>query len=253
MFRSFVYVNTEKVYEYFSLLDESIKEKITSKESSITNKAGLLSKPIGLERSKTETMKSEVSQYFLSDYNRFETELTKLDGENYFDLEENYNIYDISTIPRSSIIKIQTNFYIPEGFDYIELINLFKPVLMSSLDVKESEQDIYDAFLGNTKADIPIIMEFDDKNIFGKLDTRFLNEDYNQLEEYESDEVTVLFKLISVNSGDKVTIFDPLKDFIKLNRAMRRSVEFKDSYSKEFSQIIVNGPVIKAEILAIYK
>lgn len=253
MFRSFIYVNTEKVYEYYSLLDESIKETIISKENSITNKAGVSTKPIGFEHSKTETMKSEISQYFLSDYNKFEKELTKLDGENYFDLDENYDKYDISTIPRTSIGKIQTNFYIPEGFDYIELINLFKPMLKSYLNVKESEQELYDTFLGNTKADIPIIMKYDNKNIFGKLDTRFLNEDYTQLDEYESDEVTILFKLSSHKSGEKVTIFNPLKDFIKLNRAIRRSTDFKNNYTKEFSPIIIDGPVIKVEILAIYK
>lgn len=253
MFRSFIYVNTEKVYEYYSLLDESIKEKILSKERSITNKAGLSTKPIGIERFKTETIKSEISQYFLSDYNKFEGELTKLDGEHYFDLDENCNKYDISTIPRASIGKMQTKFYIPEEFDYIELINLFKPMLMSSLDIKKSEQDLYDAFLGNTTADIPIIMEYDNNSVFGKLDTRFLNEDYNQLEEYESEDVTVLFKLNSHDSGYKVTVFDPLKDFIKLNRAMRKSSDLKSSYTKEFSPIIIDGPVIKVEVLAIYK
>lgn len=156
-------------------------------------------------------------------------------------------------MPRASIGKMQTKFYIPEEFDYIELINIFKPIIMSSLDVKESEQDLYDAFLGNTKADIPIIMEYDNKSIFGKLDMRFLNEDYNQLEEYESEEVTVLFKLNSHDTGNKVTLFDPLKDFIKLNRTMRRSPDLKSSYTKEFSPIIINGPVIKVEVLAIYK
>lgn len=253
MFRSFIYVNTEKVYEYYSLLDASIKEKITTKEKSITNKTGFSKAPIGFERSKTETMKSEVSQYFLYDYNKFEKELMKLlDGEYYFDLIENGK-YDISTLPQASIGKIQNNFYVPEGFDYIELTNLYKPLLKSSLNIEESEQGLYDAFLADTKADIPILMEYEDRRIFGTLDTRYLNESYNQLEEYETDEVTVLFKVVSHKLSESVKIFDPFKDFIKLNRAMRRRVDLKDSYTEEFSPIIVNGPIVKVEILAIYK
>lgn len=251
MFRSFVYVNTEKVYEYYSLLDESIKEKITSKEKSISNKGGVNINTIGIERSKTETMKTEISQYFLSDYNKFEKELSKLEGESYFDLAEN-DSYDISTIPRSTLGKVQANFYIPEGFDFVELFEIFKPAIKSSIEIKESDQSLYDSFLGNTKADIPIIIDFENIKIFGKLDGRFLKESYNQLEEYEQDEVTILLKVISHNTSDKVTIFDPLKDFIKLNRAMRRSTDIKSSYTQEFSPIIVNGPVVKAEILAIY-
>jgi len=252
MFRSFVYVNTEKVYEYYSLLDESIKEKITAKEKSTSNKAGITLNPIGFERSKTETLKSEISHYFLSDYNKFERELYKLDGEYYFGFDES-DKYDISTMPRSTLGKLQANFYIPEGFDFVDLFEAYKPMIKSSIDIKESEQVMYDTFLGNTKADIPIIIDLEELKIYGKLDTRFLNEAYNQLEEYEMDEVAVLFKLISHDTSSKVTIFDPLKDFIKLNRAMRRSADIKSSYTNEFSPIIVDGPVIKAEILAIYK
>ncbi|CAM4015345.1 DUF6414 family protein [Saccharibacillus endophyticus] len=253
MFRSFIYVNTEKVYEYYSLLDPSIKEKAISKEKSTTNKAEISKSPIGFEHSKTETMKSEVSQYFLLDYNNFERALTKLNGENYFDLVDSDNDYDISTIPQSSIGKIQNNFCVPEEFDYIELTNLFKPLLKQSLNIEESEQELYDAFLGDTKADIPILIKHEDSTVFGTLDTRYLNEPYNQLEEYTTDEVTILFKAVSHNSSDKIKIFDPFKDFIKFNRAMRRSMDIESSYTKEFSPIIVDGPVVKVEILAIYK
>lgn len=253
MFRSFIYVNTGKIYEYYSLLDETIKEKIVSMERSTTNKVGVLAKPIGIERSKTEIMKSEISQYFLSDYNKFEKELEKLDGENYFDFDEYFEKYDISKMPRASIGKIQTNFYIPEEFDYIELIGIFKPLLMSSLNIKESEHDLYDAFLGEAKADIPIIIDFDNHKLCAKLDTRFLNEEYNQLDEYETEDVTILFKLNTYKSGSKITIFDPMKDFIKLNRAMRRSADIQSSYTEEIAPIIVDGSIIKVEILAIYK
>ncbi|MGV7116750.1 DUF6414 family protein [Paenibacillus kyungheensis] len=253
MFRSFIYVNTEKIYEYYSLLDSSIKEKKKSKEKSTTNKAEISKLPLGFEHSKTETMKSEISQYFLYDYNNFEKALTKLNGENYFDLVDSDNNYDISTLPQSSIGKIQNNFYVPEEFDYIELINLFKPILKPSLNIEESEQGLYDAILDDTKADIPIIIENEDRTVFGTLDTRYLNESYNQLEEYTIDEVTILFKVISHNSSNRIKIFDPFKDFIKLNRVMRRNMDIKSSYTKEFSPIVVDGPLVKVEILAIYK
>ena len=52
------------------------------------------------------------------------------------------------------------------------------------------------------------------------------------------------------NENDKVEIFNPLKDFIKLPRAVRRSANI---YNDELQSIIIDGPVFKVEVLAIYK
>lgn len=251
MFRSFIYANTQKIYEYYSLLDESVKEVKVSKEATKSHEGGLAVKGVGLKATSSVIQHSEINSYFLSDFDKFEGELLKLDGVNFFDLDENQDYY-VGTLPRMAIGKLRSVFEVPEEFDFVNLINMFKPMLMKQVEVEESQQDIFDAFLSNTKADIPIVFEFDNRIVTGKLDTRFLKESYEQLEDYFDEEVTILFKVISHNSSNKeVTIFNPLRDFIKLNRTMRRNGGIGST--NEFSEITVKGPLVKIEILAIYK
>lgn len=60
----------------------------------------------------------------------------------------------------------------------------------------------------------------------------------------------MLCKVVGKMQKSQFEIFNPLKDFIKLPRAARRSM---DSNSGEVEPIIINGPVLKVEVIAIYK
>lgn len=60
----------------------------------------------------------------------------------------------------------------------------------------------------------------------------------------------MLCKVVGEMQKSQFEIFNPLKDFIKLPRAARRSM---DSNSGEVEPIIINGPVLKVEVIAIYK
>ena len=71
------------------------------------------------------------------------------------------------------------------------------------------------------------------------------------LEDYADQDVYVLCKVVGIARKDSVEIFDPLKDFIKLPRAMRR--QMSDGNNGGLERIIVDGPVLKVEIIAIYK
>lgn len=107
------------------------------------------------------------------------------------------------------------------------------------------------AFIGSASADVPIISEFDNVNIYGKLNTKYLIEEYDQLDEYYEQDVFILCKVIGLIQKDRVKIFDPLKDFIKFPRAIRRQVKIGEIHG--FEDIYINGPVLKVEIIAIYK
>ena len=61
----------------------------------------------------------------------------------------------------------------------------------------------------------------------------------------------MLCKVVGIVRRDTVEIFDPLKDFIKLPRAMRRQMTTDNSIG--FNKITVEGPVLKVEVVAIYK
>ena len=62
----------------------------------------------------------------------------------------------------------------------------------------------------------------------------------------------MLCKVVGVMRKDSVEIFDPLKDFIKLPRTMRRQMT-ADGISIGIDKIAVEGSVLKVEVIAIYK
>ena len=107
-----------------------------------------------------------------------------------------------------------------------------------------------ETFLGNASADIPIVMESEDLIVSSKLSTSVLEEEYAQLEEYSEQEVYMLCKVVGKMQKNQVEIFNPLKDFVKFPRAVRRSM---DSNNRELEPIIIDGPVLKVEVIAIYK
>ena len=107
-----------------------------------------------------------------------------------------------------------------------------------------------EAFLGKASADIPIVMGDDELTIASKLSMGNLEEEYAELEEYNEQEVYMLCKVVGIMQKDKVEIFNPLKDFIKLPRAVRRGM---DSDTQGMETILVDGPVLKVEVIAIYK
>lgn len=116
----------------------------------------------------------------------------------------------------------------------------------------DSEQEALETFLGKASADIPIIVDYDDIMISGKLNAKYLLEDYAVLEDYAEQDVFILCKVVGVIRKTEVEIFDPLKDFIRLPRAMRRSLE-KDASTAGLEKIKIQGPVLKVEVIAIYK
>ena len=61
-----------------------------------------------------------------------------------------------------------------------------------------------------------------------------------------------LRRTMDIGVKDMVEIFDPLKDFIRLPRAMRRQMN-TDGNSVGLETISVEGPVLKVEVIAIYK
>lgn len=251
MFRSFIYLDKVRLYEYKKLIDGGyISPKTISQKQTKTASTNLKRANLSFSREKDITTEYETDPFW--DYDQFELSLTELEGEDYFDFISNGDSYDVISIPSMKIIRMAGNLLIPEEFDVFNLIDTFKSLFIGSIPTKnDSEQELLNTFLGNTKADIPVVMETDDVAIVGKLNTAYLLEEYTALEDYEEQEVFVLCKVVGVSRQQHVTIFNPLKDFIRLNRTMRRSGNFKEGVGLD--PIIVDGPVVKVEFIAIYK
>lgn len=250
MFRSFIYLDTDKMYTYKRQIDGSCKQStaMTQKHS-----AGLAAtiKNISLNAATETNITHEFINDISIDYDHFEIDLTAMDGSDYFDCA--VSDYDMLTIPAMKIIRLCNGFTIPEAFDVVNLIDIFKPMLMGGIETSSSgERAALESILGKASADIPILIECDDITVSGKLNAKYLLEEYASLEEYADQDVYLLCKVVGVARKDNVVFFDPLKDFIRLPRMARRQME-QDGESMGMEKISVPGPILKVEIIAIYK
>ena len=252
MFRSFIYLDEDKLYAYKKLIDNGIvhPSSISSKK---TKSASAGTKNASVSYVNEEETVIDVEKDPFGDYDRFELALAELEGEDFFDLVMNEDQYHLLSMPQMKIIKLMGTIEVPEEFDLLNLIESYKPLLIESMIGNDADDGTLfaKAVFSNTTADIPIVVDYGDVTVVGRLNTKWLCEDYTALEEYSEQEVVLLCKVIGINSRDRVTIFNPLKDFIKLNRAMRRSGTFESGQG--FDPITVSGPVIKVEFIALYK
>ncbi len=251
MFRSFIYLDKEKMYTYLRQIDKEFKVQ-TTEISKRKLRGGCINVPaFGINaETEIEEQRNIIKDQF-NDYDRFEKCLDQLEGGEYFDFVLSSD-YDFSTVPKMSIIRINGSFEIPEQFDMYSVAQAFMPLITSQIQTSsDDEKELLETFLGKASADIPILIIDDEITISGKLNTSFLLESYTELEEYCEQDVYMLCKVVGIMKKPQVEIFNPLKDFIKLPRAVRRGMEKPDT--KKLESIIVDGPVLKVEIIGIYK
>lgn len=254
MFRSFIYLDSEKLYSYKRLLEglNSPIQKTFNKKQTKSISASLSG--IGMSSLCEENIASVIEKDVSFDYDKFEHLLEKYEGSEFFDFIIDGDDYDLGSIPSMKIIRIQGYMEIPESFDILNVIEQFKPLLLSSISSDSSNSSAEEAaknLLSNAKADIPIIIDTGDISVCSKLNTTYLKNDYTQLEDYAEQEVTFLCKVEGLTKGGMVTVYNPMKDFIKLNRAMRRASNLEEN--EQLRPIQIEGPVLKTEIIAIYK
>ena len=250
MFRSFIYLDTEKLDEYMRLLNRANPAKMKE----ISQKRGAEISAGTKEFIAKGSFETEYSGEFVDDkgydYDLFERGLQGLSGENYFDFVSNDG-YDITTVPPMEIVRLRGSFDVPEEFDFVDMIDRFKPLIMDRLQTNShGERIALESLFGNASAEIPIIIDYDDIVVSGKLKQKYLKEPYAQLEDYMDQDVFVLCKVIGTVNKEKVEIFDPLKDFMKLSRSIRKKA---NTSSMGLEKIEIDGPVLKVEVIAIYK
>ena len=252
MFRSFIYLNEEKLYTYKRQIagKNTLRPKAVSQKKTAGFSAGM--KGFGLNGAMETSIDGEFEKDVSFDYDQFELDLSNFEGEDYFDCVLNAE-YDLTTIPAMKLLRICSSFEIPEAFDAVDLIDQFMPMLIGQIETKSvGEQEALEGILGKASADIPFIIECDDVTISGKLNAKYLHEEYASLEDYVDQDVYLLCKIVGMVRKNTVEIFDPLKDFIRLPRTMRRQMT-ANGKSVGLDKISIEGPVLKVEVIAIYK
>lgn len=250
MFGRIIYYDKKMVAEYKSLISGTPNLEIG--EYDVSNDKGINAdlKIVSADVKASKSYKAKVQESDLYDCSQFEKALSGRDD--YFDFTAS-SIYDISTVPSRSIIKMDGFMEVPEDFDMMKLIDTFKPFIMGSgqfQELEETSKMALQTFLGSAKATkIPLVFEAENALLCSKVLQDNMNISYEELSEID-DSVTILARVTSPFVSSSKPYYDPLKDFISLNRMMRKSL---GNRGKEFSPIFVNEQYRTIEILAIYR
>lgn len=233
MFGDLIYFNKKKVDQYSALiLGKNIETRVTDKDNI-----------------------EDISANYLLECSNFEKLLQRRDDFiDYVDDNQGISIKDVRI---SSIIKVTGEIYIPEQFDMIHLIDQYKDMIVSQVDYEDNNQrELINSVLKKPKVKIPIFCELGGDCDYwmgiGKVSQEDMLIDYNELEDYEGKELTIIARLESRKYyRDKpLPVFDIYKDFLGLNRALRKQIASEKK--QEFESIDVNEDYIGLELLAIY-
>ncbi|MFJ8456421.1 DUF6414 family protein [Bacillus paramycoides] len=255
MFKNLIYFDSNKVTEYRAVLEGKkhveIKKVKVSSGKSLSAKVSVLSGGIN----GSNEMEGEILGNLILDCNEFEELLENSGKDNYFDFLDDE--YDFETIPRTSIIRFEGGFRIPTEFDMMDLINKFKPMLTSSMNLQNAqEEEIFHKIFAKESTKIPVFLEcneFEERVGFTKLNSNNLCYELEHLEDFEDEEVTIIAKVLSrKNVTDKpIVVFDIMKDLFSLSRGIRRQIGEQEI--EGIQSIKSDENIIMLEVLAIYQ
>jgi hypothetical protein len=192
---------------------------------------------------------------YLLECEQFEKLLRERDD--YIDFTSGNQEVRIKDVRISSIIKVIGEIYVPEQFDMIQLMDLYKPCFIKDVHAKEEEeQEILNLALKNAKMKIPIFCELGSECDYwmgiGKAEQENLQIHYEELEDYEGKDVTIIARLDSRRyyKDKPLVVFDIYKDFLGFNRELRKQVS--SEMKEEFEVVNVKEDYLGLELLAVY-
>lgn len=251
IFGDVIYYDEKKVIDYSSIIDNKLNMRITEYEELTDKSAEVGYKFVGGGIKGSKKYKGEVIESLLYNISEFENKLVGRDD--YFDFTEKDGL-DLITIDRGSIVKFDTNIIIPKDFELTQTIIDFKPILLDNLsrdDENESFKLVISKLLETDIFKIPIFMEIDGFTACSKILSNNLIVTYENFEDYEDLDVSVIARVESQKLVDKsIAYYDPLKDFIKINRSLRREIKDRDEGMRK---IYSNEEYKKLDIISIYQ
>ena len=233
MFANLIYYDKNKVDQYMALIT---KKSTIAKEDT------------------EEDLQNKRANYLL-ECSEFE-ELLK-NRDDYVDFTDGDADISIKDVKIASIIKMTGEIYVPESFDIIHLIEEYKSLILAGVECKDDdERAILNAVFNNSKMKVPIFCELGEESDYwlgiGKAVQDNLLVNYNELEDLEGREVTVLAKIETRKyyKDTPLKVFDIYKDFLGLNRALRKQIV--DQKSNDFESVEIEEDYLGLELLAIY-
>lgn len=250
MFGKLMYYDKKTVDEYRSIVDGKRHCEIDEYEISNDKGAGFDIKVASVDTKANKKYTARVVESMLYDCYEFERKL--IGRDDYFDFTQSAGL-DLTTVPRGSIVKIDAFIEIPEDFDIMRVIDTFKPMLMNSIDTAPMEQtgkEALEYYLSKAKATkIPIIVDTDNMLLCSKLSQDKMISEYEEFEEID-EKVTILARISSSVVDAEKPFFDPLRDFITMNRMMRRNMKDR---GEGLTPLLAGNVYRQIDVLAVYR
>lgn len=253
MFSKLIYYDKDRIDEFISLIKEQNRTDISEIRRAKKKSGKADFKVFGAEAEENTSYTASVKQSLLLELFEFEKTLEK--REDYFDFFKNE--YSMETIGRGNIIKMWGTITVPEAFDLPHTLKRFKPFLITSM---QSDKDFDDDSLvamdalinSDDETKIPVVLEHGEVLMSAMLNSKHLKCSFEELEDIEDDEVTVIARTANTGIINKTkAYYDPLKDFMSLNRAMRRSMI--NDRGEGLEALYLEKDYFKIEIVAIYQ
>lgn len=251
IFGNLIYYDEKKVIDYSSIIDNQLNMKVTEYEILTDKSAEIGYKFLGGGIKGSKKYKGEVIESLLYNLNEFEN---KLDGRDDY---LNFNVrdeLDIRTVDRGNIVKFDTNIIIPENFELTQMIIDFKPMILDSINFDGENESFKLAISKLLETDIfkiPIVMDINGFTACSKILSNNLIVTYENLEDFEDLDVSVIARVESQKLIDSsIAYYDPLRDFMKINRSLRREIKDRD---KGIRKIYSSESYKRLDVIAIYQ
>lgn len=268
MFKSIIYYNEKLIYQYGSLISESFKYDI-EKVIEENDKGFGLSGGIGgvsanFKHNGKKGVQGNIRKNVNLTYSEFESALNNERGDSYFDFvdyDPKDEYQDLEYIGRNKIARVEGTFLIPEEFDIMHMIGENKNILMASFPMEDKDDEaIFKNMLSKENTLVPLKLElpFPEKNLkaFCKANIENFLIDFDAIDDYENDDMVFLFKtngIKKVNNSNGKIVFDIIKDFFGISRAIRRQIKDGDQTLDGLEDIRMTEDYIEIELIAIYR
>ena len=250
MFGKMIYYDAKAIKEYAAIAtgkNQTVPEK-HSKEKGIDAQIDVPLVTVGVKNNTVTNYLTTNS--LLLECSQFEKLLYGLDDYMDFTMLDDY---DITTANRGTIIKFEGFIEIPEQFDLIQIFDRFSSLLDVSIDAAkidgQSKEIVRAIFDGKNSFTIPMVTDIDGQILCAKAQKENLLLPYEELEELVDESVTILARLSSIMIPAEKHYYDPLKDFMRLNRAMRKKAPQR---IEGMEKLYVDGEYRNIDLLAVY-
>ena len=246
--KTFIYHNEKTISEYSRMIakKDRVAKKSMSHKADFKANVGVISAGVGI----ASESDFDYQPSFAEQYDLFEKNLESHKKEAYFDFSDSDS--DPLTVPLGAIVKLEGRLEVPESFEIFQLISKFFPLIRKSdsfgSDVDGLEMEFMSNIFANNNFRIPAIVDCDKVCISAKLKFQYLKDGYEGLNDQLGNDIVCLCKVIRVHNEGEVIVFDPLKDFMQLNRTVRRQV----SRDGQLQEIKFEAPLIEVEMLSMY-